>query len=186
EGCGLLESAALRQVRAVYRAIPGERPASTDWSIAIASRLTPAVHLLIFHCPNLFAARIDLCRESFPTPLNSLRRLFPMIPTRSPRRHAFTLIELLVVIAIIGILIGLLLPAVQQVRTAAARAQSENNMKQIILAVHTFHDAYTRLPDTSGDNPDGTGNLTNAFDPNGWYSGSLHAWLLPYIDQNNL
>jgi len=109
-----------------------------------------------------------------------------MIPTRSPRRHAFTLIELLVVIAIIGILIGLLLPAVQQVRTAAARAQSENNMKQIILAVHSFHDAYTRLPDTSGDNPDGTGNLTNAFDPNGWYSGSLHAWLLPYIEQNNL
>jgi prepilin-type N-terminal cleavage/methylation domain-containing protein len=94
------------------------------------------------------------------------------------RRQGFTLIELLVVIAIIAVLIGLLLPAVQKVREAAARAKSQNNLKQIALAVHNFNDAYQgKLPALTDV---GTGAAT------GWGYQSLFFNILPYIEQDNV
>ena len=85
------------------------------------------------------------------------------------RRPAFTLFQLLVVLALLLVLFALLLPAVAKVRLAAARAQSQNNLKQIGLAVHNYHDVNNRMP---------AGNDANNF--------SAATYLLPYIEQDNL
>ena len=97
----------------------------------------------------------------------------------------FTLIELLVVIAIIAILIGLLLPAVQKVREAAARSQCSNNLKQMGLAVHNFQGSYSRVPPAwSPDSGGGTlGSNKNQF---GSRRGTFHFFILPYIEQENV
>jgi prepilin-type N-terminal cleavage/methylation domain-containing protein/prepilin-type processing-associated H-X9-DG protein len=96
-------------------------------------------------------------------------------------RLAFTLIELLVVIAIIAVLIALLVPAVQKVREAAARAQCENNMKQIVLAAHSYHDQKKAFPPNTQDQ----GGWNWAFQQNKKsYSWLTH--LLPYLERDDL
>src|SRR5436190_4861834 len=88
-----------------------------------------------------------------------------------PRRRGFTLIELLVVIAIIAVLLGLLLPAVQKVREAAARIKCQNNLKQLALAAHMYHDTNQFFPSARPSSAPQYGHMV---------------LLLPYFEQGNL
>src|SRR5262245_31897492 len=99
-----------------------------------------------------------------------------MSPFRSARpvRAGFTLIELLVVIAIIAVLIGLLLPAIQKIRAAAAKTTSANNLKQIGLALHNFHSVAGYIPPACGWKGPKYGE--------GGINGTFFFYLLPYIE----
>src|SRR5262245_61514963 len=112
-----------------------------------------------------------LPKEVAPMSHSSLRR-------RGPRDSgAFTLVELLVVIAIIAILIALLVPAVQQVRDASARAHCSNNLKQIGIAVHAISDVMKYLPPAAA--PDGWTPTTHAANPYNGCNWTCLTWLLP-------
>ncbi|EAQ79018.1 DUF1559 domain-containing protein [Blastopirellula marina] len=108
-----------------------------------------------------------------------------MTNASGPNRRAFTLVELLVVIAIIGVLIALLLPAVQQAREAARRMSCSNNLKQIGLAIHNYHDVHRALPPghvVQENDPD-WGGATSDSNVECWGWG---AFLLPFIEQSAL
>src|SRR6476661_4131041 len=103
---------------------------------------------------------------------------------QNQRAGGFTLVELLVVIAIIGVLVALLLPAVQMARESARRTQCTNNLRQIGIGLHSFHDSYSHLPPAAITSSTGIAarklNLTN---------GKIHGWVMfvyPFIEQKNL
>src|SRR5262249_46210256 len=103
------------------------------------------------------------------------------IPWRRCCRWGFTLLELLVVIAIIGVLIGMLLPAVQKIREASNRASCPNNLHEIGLALHSYHDSHGSFPCGYRCQPVNTAIPDQTAPGWGWA-----AWLLPFIEQGNL
>jgi prepilin-type N-terminal cleavage/methylation domain-containing protein len=128
---------------------------------------------------NSHLVRCTVASESFPLRVFVERGLM-RCPPQKKSRGGFTLIELLVVIAIIAILIALLLPAVQQAREAARRTQCRNNMKQLGLALHNYHDNFGRFP-TQGYYAANVGTAASPV-----WAPRNHTWLsmiLPYMDQ---
>jgi len=111
-----------------------------------------------------------------------------MLKKSSSDRPGFTLIELLVVIAIIAILIALLVPAVQKVRAAAARARCQNNLKQVGLAVHNLHDSRKFLPPLCSPcaDPANAGCFTPVNSTFGKHNYTGFAWMLPFLEQESL
>jgi type II secretory pathway pseudopilin PulG len=102
-----------------------------------------------------------------------------MVMEQFRRRAAFTIVELLVVTAVIAVLVALLLPAVQQVREAARRTQCRNNLKQLGLALHTYHDTHRVLPNL-------TYSTAGVSKPWHWRGFSAHTMLLPMLEQQSL
>jgi prepilin-type N-terminal cleavage/methylation domain-containing protein len=107
-----------------------------------------------------------------------------MMLRTSRSRRGFTLIELLVVIAIIAVLIGLLLPAIQKVREAAAAARCRNNLKQLGIATHNFHNAQGSMPSYNGIYPAAKGSTVQSGNTHAVYGGWF-VHLMPYLEQEN-
>src|SRR5579864_9775822 len=98
-----------------------------------------------------------------------------MIRKQTCRRPGFTMIELLVILGTLLFVLGLLIPAVQRIRSAASRTQSFNNLKQLALAMHACNDAYKKLPPVVG-----------SFPQQDEKAGTLFFYLLPFIEQANI
>lgn len=147
---------------------------------------------IVIATPNRHDARVINHIEDLPGPWISypgcIRRPWAMayrrfaVGDRSKMRcNAFTLVELLVVVAIIGVLVALLLPAIQAAREAARRGQCQNNLKQLALAVHSYHDAWHEIPSlyTAAKNA----GFTTAF---GLETHSWRSLILRYIEEQPL
>jgi type II secretory pathway pseudopilin PulG len=98
-----------------------------------------------------------------------------MVVFRRCKRHGLTMIQVMVVLAILALLLGILLPLIARLRSAAAGAQSQNNLRQLVLAMHNFNDANRQLPPAVGPFPANSAN-----------KGTIFFYLLPYIEQDNL